>query len=141
MATFQDKFAALIEDFKKDEKKESDGVWMPYRRHEFLIARAHRDNKSFLKLMEERMRPYQWAIDRGDFSALKDVATGVMQGVYSETILKGIRDTATKESLDYNAEDGVSLFKQLPDFWDEVFKFSNAGQNYAPDAVKLDSGN
>lgn len=136
----QGKFGDLIEDFAKDAEKENNGVWMTFKRHQFLVARSHRDNVAFLKLMEVRMRPYQWALDRGNLAALKDVANDVMQGVYAETILKGIRKL-DGTVLDYKPEDGVSLFKQLPDLWDAIFKFANSDENYSPDSIKADSGN
>jgi hypothetical protein len=133
-------FDDLIEDFKKDSVKENEGVWMTFKRHQFLIARSHRDNKEFQKLMEERMRPYQFAIDRGNLSALKEVANEVLQGVYAETILKGIRKL-DQTPLDYEPADGVKLFDQLPDLWDAVFAFAKTDDNYSPDAIKLDSKN
>lgn len=135
------KFDEIVADFEKDAAKENSGVWMTYGRFQYQIARAHRDNTAFSKLMEVKMRPYQWAIDRGNMAALKDVAKDVMQEVYAETILKGIRRSATGEVLEYTPADGVELFKKLPDLWDEVFKFSNVGENYTPDQIKEDSGN
>lgn len=132
---------SVVEDFAKDSVKETKGVWMTYKRNEFLIARAHRNNKAFLALMEERMRPYQWAIDRGNFAALKEVAQDVMQAVYAETVLLGVRNATSKEVLDYAPADGVELFQKLPDFWDEVFKFSGSDSPYSPDAIKDDSKN
>lgn len=131
----------ITEDFGKDSKKENEGAWMTYKRFEYLVARAHRNNKKFLRLMEEKMRPFQWAIDRGNFSALREVANDAMQVVYAETILLGVRRADTKEVLPYAAEDGVKLFKMLPDFWDEVFKFATSQDVYAPEQVKADSGN
>src|SRR4051812_45588492 len=109
MADLNEAFADIAEDFAKDTAKENAGVWMPYKRFEYLVARAHRDNTAFQKLMEERMRPYQWHLNRGDMSALKDVANDVLQEVYSETVLKGIRRAApgtdgVKEALPYTAK-------------------------------------
>src|ERR1035437_10798946 len=119
------KFDDLIADFAKDSVKENTGVRMTYKRFQYLVARSHRDNVAFLKVMEERRRPYQGAIDRGNLAALKDVANDVMQGVYAETVLKGIRKV-DGTVLDYLPSDGVGLFKKLPDLWDAVFKFANA---------------
>lgn len=136
-----DKFAEIVADFAKDTSKENDGVWMTYGRFEYLIARAHRDNTRFAKLMEEKMRPYQWAIDRGNTAALKGVAADMLKEVYAETVLKGIRRAGSKEVMDYQPEDGVALFTRLPDLWDEVFKFAQAGENYSPDKIEADSGN
>ena len=140
-AVAEGKFADLIADFEKDKRKENDGVWMTYKRHQFLIARAHRNNTKFFKTLEERMRPFQWAIDRGNFAAIREAANEQMQIIYAETVLLGIRNTETKESLPYSSEDGFALFKKLPDFWDEVFKFAGNEQNYTPDQVELDSKN
>lgn len=134
------KFGDLIEDFAKDSKKENDGVWMTYKRFQYLVARSHRDNTSFSKLMEERMRPFQWAIDRNNMQALKGVAEDIVQGVYAETILKGIRKI-DGTVLDYEPSVGVALFKQLPDLWDAVFKFSGSDDNYSPDMITADSKN
>lgn len=134
------KFDEIVADFQKDAAKENSGVWMTYGKFQYRIARAHRDNTAHKKLMEEKMRPYQWAIDRGNTAALKGVALTVMQEVYAETILLGIR-RVSGEDMAYVPADGVGLFAQLPDLWDEVFRFANAGENYTPDQVKDDSGN
>lgn len=145
MAANLEKFGDLVEDFAKDTKKENEGVWMTYKRFQYLVSRSHRDNVKFAKLMEEKMRPYQWAVDRGNLAAIKDVANDVMQEVYAEAILKAIRkipvDGVAQPNLEYSTEDGVALFKKLPDLWDAVFKFSGADDNYSPDAIKADSGN
>src|ERR1035437_1928012 len=102
------KFDDLIADFAKDSVKENTGVWMTYKRFQYLVARSDRDNVAFLKVMEERMRPYQWEIDRANLAALQEVANDVMQGVYAETVLKGIRKI-DGTVLDYQATDGVAL--------------------------------
>jgi hypothetical protein len=136
-----DKFAEIVADFAKDASKENGGVWMRYGRFEYLIARAHRDNTAFAKLMEEKMRPYQWAIDRGNIAALKGVAQEMLKQVYAETVLKGIRRADTGEAMDYQPEDAVALFTRLPDLWDEIYKFAAAGENYSPDKIEADSGN
>lgn len=149
-AIVKDFLKDVVEDFAKDSDKERSGVWMTYKRFQYLVARAHRNNTKFMKLMEERMRPYQWALDRGNFDALREVANEVLQGVYAETILLGIRRVPAKdadgnalpeERLPYTPEDGVALFRALPDFWDETFKFAGASEIYAPSQVKADSGN
>jgi hypothetical protein len=128
-------------DFAKDSSKENDGVWITLGRFEYRIARAHRNNKRFLKQFEEKMRPYQWALDRGNVAALREVANDVLHIVYAESILRGIRRTDTKEELPYTPEDGAMLFKKLPDLWDEVFRTANNAEVYAPEQVKADSGN
>lgn len=140
MAADLSKFADIIGDFKKDSVKETKGVWMTYKRCQYLVARAHRNNVEFLKTMETNMRPYQWAIDRNNFAAIKDVAEAAIQVVYAQTVLLGIKKL-DGTVLDYTPEDGVALFQQLPDLWDEIFKFAGNETNYAPDAVEADSKN
>lgn len=135
------RFNEIFKDFAKDSGKETNGVWMTYNKHEYLIARSHRNNVKFAKLMEELMRPYQWALRRDDWDAIKEVANDLMQVVYAKTILLAIRRLGSTEQLDYTPEDGVALFKALPDFWDLVYKFSNRDSVYSPDAVKDDSKN
>jgi hypothetical protein len=100
-AAIREQFAGIVSDFKKDSTKENAGVWMTYGKHQFLVARSHRDNAKFFALMERELRPFQWAIDRGNFAAIKDAADEVMQKVYSETILLGIRKLDGGESLEY----------------------------------------
>lgn len=138
--------AGIAEDFAKDAAKETGGVWMTYKRFQYRVARAHRNNAKFLALMELRMRPYQWAIERNNFQALRNVAQDVMQEVYAETILLGIRpvptaDAAEPAELPYEAADGVALFGKLPDLWDNVFQFAGNESNYSPDQIKDDSKN
>lgn len=135
------RFGEIYADFEKDSNKESNGVWTTYNKHEYLIARSHRNNVKFAKMMEELMRPYQWALRRDDWDAIKEVANDLMQVVYANTILLGIRRLGSADRLDYTPEDGVALFKALPDFWDHVYKFSNKDSVYSPDRVKDDSGN
>lgn len=137
----KDFLSEVVDDFAKDKSLENEGVWMLYKRFEYRIARAHRNNTQFQKVMEEKMRPYQWALDRGNLNALKDVANAAMQEVYAESVLLGIRRVETKEELPYTPEDGVALFQKLPDLWDEVFKFASSGEPYAVQQVKDDSGN
>lgn len=144
-----DKFADIVADFAKDSSKEVSGVWVPYKGAEYRIARAHRNNTAFSKLLEEKMRPYQWAIERNNLQSVKTAVDAVMRGVYAETVLKGIRTICKTvdgvevpgKELDYETSDGVALFNKLPDLWDFVFKQANAEESYAPDAVKDDSGN
>lgn len=143
---------AVASDFARDSDKESKGVWMVFGKRRYLIARAHRNNVVWQRRMEEEMRPYQWAVERGNLEAIKDVMQAIMQKVYAETILLAIEELPIKagdvgKPLDYTPEDGVTLFDALPDFWDAVFKFSDAGRNYAKDVgyspkqVEADTGN
>lgn len=134
------RFDDVVADFAKDPKKEVEGVWMTYGRHKFLIARAHRNNVGFLKLLERELRPYQWALDRGNLTAIKDAFADVLQVIYSKVILLGIAKL-DGTMLDYAPADGLALFKRLPDFWDKVFAFSNSEANYSPDAIEADSKN
>ncbi len=140
MSELASHFDELTQDFTRDAAKESGGTWMTYRRHKYLVARAHRNNKAFLREMEEGMRPFQWAIDRNDLGAMKNAATGVLQEVYAKSILKGIKKLDGTD-LPYTAQDGMELFKKLPDLWDTIFKFSNSESNYTPDQVADDSKN
>jgi hypothetical protein len=141
MAADLSKFAGVIGDFKKDSTKENSGVWMTYGRFQYLVARSHRDNAKFFALMEQEMRPYQWAIERGNFAAIREAADALMQVVYAKTILLAIRPLGSETKLDYSWEDGAALFKELPDLWDEIFKYSNNGSNYAPDQIEADAKN
>lgn len=143
---------AISSDFARDSVKEQKGAWMIYGKRRYLISRAHRNNVAFQKMMEEEMRPYQWALERGNADAIKEVAQSVLQKVYAKTILLAIESIPAKPgetgtSLEYTPEDGVMLFDALPDFWDAVFKFADTARNYNIDsgytieAIKADSGN
>lgn len=126
-----DLLKGVIEDFAKDSKKETDGVYMPYKRHRFLIARAHRNNPKFLAMMEAEMRPYQWMIDRNNMKdAIKAMGDVVLKKVYAHTILLGISDL-NGTALPYSPQDGIDLFGKLPDLWDEVVKFATNESNFS----------
>src|SRR3974390_1791979 len=116
-----DKFAELIADFEKDSKKENDGTWMTYKHFQYLVARSHRNNVAFFKLMEKELRPYQWAIDRGNFAAIKEVANEAVQKVYAETILRGVRRVGAVTEMPLTTDEKIDLFKRLPGLWDEIF--------------------
>ena len=83
---------AIASDFARDSTKESDGVWMTYGKRRYKIARAHRSNIAFQKGMEEAMRPFQWALERGNHEALQGASQVILQKVYAETILKEIQE-------------------------------------------------
>jgi len=140
MTTAMESMQGVVDDFEKDSSKENKGVQMTYRNHRYLVARAHRNNVGFLKLMETEMRPYQWAIDRGNFAAIKGVALEIMYGVYAKTILLGV-EKLDGTKLAYTPEAGVELFKRLPDLWDAVQQFAQNEMNYSPEQVEADSKN
>lgn len=124
---------AVVADFSKDNIKESKGAWAPYHGRQYLIARAHRNNTVFSRIVEEKMRPYRRLIEANDLESMKDRAATVMQEVYAESILLGIRDT-NGEDIPYTPADGVVLLA-VADFWDFVFKHANNGDNFAVEAT------
>lgn len=148
-----DVLSELTEDFAKDQGKENNGVWMTYKRFKYLIARAHRNNVAFQKEMEFQLRPYQWAIDRQNMAALRNLADTMLREVYAKTILlavarvteadgtPSVNQDGSPKRLAYTPEVGVALFNKLPGLWDEVYRFSNAEDNYSPDTIKADSKN
>lgn len=145
MSDVKTKFADVVRDFEKDPAKERNGAWMRFKNFEYLVARAHRENVEYKKLIEVEMRPFQWAIDRNDLTSVDEATREALQRVYSKTILKAIRRANSTIELDYTPEDGASLFKALPDFWDKLFAFAHKEQNYEPDytepQITSDSGN
>jgi hypothetical protein len=106
---------------------------MTYKRFQYLVARSHRDNAKFFALMEAEDAPYQWAIDRNNFAAIKDAADALMQVVYAEDRSAGDSQARRKRSSITRPRTASRCSSELPDLWDEVFKFPNNGSNYAPD--------
>lgn len=145
MVDVKTKFSEIVKDFQKDAAKEQEGAWMRYRNFEYLIARAYRKNVEYKKLLEVEMRPFQWAIDRNDLSSIDDATQEALQRVYAKSILKSIRRAGSTIVMDYTPDDGVELFKALPDFWDKTFAFAHKEQNYEPDyndkQIESDAGN
>jgi hypothetical protein len=121
-----------IADFSKDNAKETGGAWAHYKGRQYLIARAHRNNVLFSKIVEAKMKPYRRLIDTGNIEAMKDRAAEVMREVYAESILMGVRDTDGQD-IPYTSEDGKVLLA-VPDLWDFVFKNANQDDNFATEA-------
>lgn len=130
-------------DFARDKAKENKGVWLPYGRLEYLIARGHRSNAKFSTDMEVTMRPYQWAIRRGE-KAIESVASAINEALhdtYSRNVVFGVRRSDTKEELPITPDEIKQLFKDLPDFWDWVYKEASNDLNYSSEQVAADSKN
>lgn len=122
--------------FKTDEKAEKEGIILDYGDFRVKIARAGGANRSFGKLLNERLKPHKRQMDAENMD--DDVANDIMIECYVDTIIKdmevkdavnstketpvytkGILD-ATGNVIPYNRDNTIALFKNLPELFRDV---------------------
>jgi len=120
--------------FKTDQVAEVEGVELEVGVNEFnglpmtiRISRMSKSNKRYTKRLEAVTRPHQSAIQNESLD--NDLANKMLQGVFVDTILLGWGnipkydltgvDDDKHKLLDFNRENALALFAELPDLYDD----------------------
>lgn len=119
--------STLFKNFKMDEKKEFEGVWVePAPANpdgtvpRFLIARISSNNQKFKKAMERETKPYQRLIQLNTLSNEK--ADQIRLTVFVNSILLHWENVFDEndQPLSFSKENALELLKKLPDLWAEL---------------------
>lgn len=101
------------------------GVTLDYSVFQITILRAGGANKKYSKALNENMKPYRAAFERGDLDdetseeiLLKSFVQGVVLGWSGNIGRNGKKE-------EYSEEACIAVFKELPDLFDDVKKQAN----------------
>ena len=140
--------AGTLDDlFITDPKMEKDGIVIDYDLSQFRIARAGGANKSFIKAVEARTRPYRRAIKNDMFPL--DRLEDLMIEVFVDTILLG---WGSKEfgagkigirgpdrvivPLEYSKVNALSYFRDRRDLFKDLFDQAESAGNFRLEEVE-----
>ena len=123
----------LRKTFKTDTTAEVNGVWVEvgindHNREpiEILISRMSAANKRYTKELNRVTKPHQSAIQNDAMD--NDLAKKMLQEVFADTILLDWKnlpkseltgDDKDTELLEFNRDNALALFKELPDMYDD----------------------
>lgn len=129
--------------FATDTTKEVQGVTIQYGDIWVRLARMGESNKRFVKLLEEKTRPFR-AMIANDVDLPEDTSKEIMHTVFAESILLGWGDfdeAGKPRDLEYSPADGVAEFKAQPDFFTFVRTQANKMENFRKTAEEADVKN
>lgn len=122
----------FFDEFATDEKKENEGVAMPYKTAKLVIARS--GNRAYSKALSEAVNKHQMELD-GDDEASQKLSDELMIDCIANHILKGWEGVKYKgETLPYSVENAKKLLAHK-DFRVQVMKMADDREKFK---VKLD---
>lgn len=141
---------SVLAAFTTDKATETKGKWVEIGPAKFLLARAGGSNTKFQKAIEAVMRPYQRMIAMDQFSEAEAAKLSVKPFV--DTVLLGwenVRPVTQDEDgewqvgepIPFSKEKAVEILTNLPDLFRRLLTESTNIGNFAPDFVKVASGN
>lgn len=133
---------SIYDVFETDAGKETDGIVLDYgEMGSIMISRAGGANKKFAKSLEFRSRPYKRQIDKGTMD--NDTAVKLMAEVFADTIVIGWVGINDREGnpIEFNKENCVKLFIDLPELFADVQDASTSIANFQQEQNEDDSKN
>lgn len=138
---------SLRKKFKTDRKCETEGIWLDYGDGQKIkVARAGRTNQRFQQEAQRIFRKYRMQLKHGTLS--EEVQQQVTYESYAKCIVldwEGIRaedlGEKGKKTVEFNAENCVKLFRNLPDLFDDIQTQAQDARNFLEDIREEDSKN
>jgi hypothetical protein len=143
---------SMYAQFQTDGSLEQSGVWLDYGEFKVKISRAGGANKKFVKLLEQRTKPFRRAMQTETMN--NDKAMEILRGVYAATIVMawetkvdgefapGIEPPEEGEKLlPFNIENVAEVFNTLPDLFADIQEQSNKVAIFREELLESDSGN
>lgn len=143
--------------FKTDKGLERAGVLLDYGQFRVRIARAGGSNKSYQRLLEAKLRPYQRAIKTETIDP--DLAEDIVREVYAKTVVLGwetkVEDKTAPEGYKWQSklqttagelvaptpEAIAALFKELPDLFADIQEQSTKAAVFREAINEANAGN
>lgn len=122
---------SLFKQFQTDKSAETDGIDADYGIDErtgerilIRVARAGGANSKFAKLWDAKSKPYRRQIQTETLD--NATAERLMHEVYAEAVVIGWSGVCDRDGnkLDYNVENCVKLFKELPELFNDIRSLS-----------------
>lgn len=138
---------SLRKRFKTDRKSETEGIWLDYGDGQrILIARANRANRAFQAESQKFFRKYRQQFKHGVIP--DEVQEKIAYEAYAKTIVlawEGIRaeDIGEKgqEEVPFTFDNCVKLFRNLPDFFDDLQTQAQEKENFLEEVREEDAKN
>jgi len=140
---------SLKKKFKTDKKCESEGVCLDYGEGQRIwIARAGGANARFRAERQRLFKRYRRQIELGVLS--EDIQERIARELYAKTIVlkwEGITkddcgiEEGSAELVDFNVENAIRLFENLPDLFDDVQAQAQNNQLFLEHIREEDAGN
>jgi len=124
---------SLRKTFKTDRTAEIEGVWLEVAVNDhnskpirIKISRMSSSNKRYTKELNKVTKPHQSAIQNDALD--NDLARKMLQEVFADTVLLDWENLPKSELngndedtelLEFNRENALALFKELPDLYDD----------------------
>lgn len=107
----------------------------------FTLARAGGSNTRFIKVMEQKTRPYRRQI--ADETMDTSLANKLLIEAFAETVVLGWKGITTPDGKEvkFSPENAITLFNQLPDLFNELRESAGNQSNYRAGEVREDAGN
>lgn len=146
---------SLRKTYKTDKNLEADGVEIPVAVNEangqpilFRVARMSPSNKKYAARLNKVTRPHQAAIQNDAMD--NTLARKMLQEVFVDTILLGwtnlpksdlTGNEADTGDLEFNRENALALFTELPDLYDQLEKQAQSAASFREQERDVNAGN
>lgn len=122
---------SLYKQFKTDSNLEKDGIIIEYGQTDqgkpiqIKIARAGGANTAYSRVLEAKVKPYRRQIQNETIE--RETMTSIMREVYAETVVIGWSNVqnAEGEDLEFNRENVIQLFTDLPELFEDIQSQAN----------------
>lgn len=147
--------AGPYELFKTDEELESSGVTLNYGTFKIVVARAGGGNKKYVRVLENKIRPYRRAIQAGTMDDATD--RKVMAEVYAEAVIlgwskvepgeNGPKETPNVipgrdgEDIPFTKANVVMVLTDLPDLFADIISQAQQVSTFRQDIDEVDAKN
>lgn len=149
--------SSMYEQFETNKILEKNGIWIDYGDFRVLASFAGGSNKEYTKYLEQKTKPYRRAITAGIFT--EERSRPMLFDVFAETIVKGweIKDGEDEKTgdvkwksgihkkgkgvLEYNKENVLITFRNLPELFFDIQRVSSEVGGYRKADMVDDSKN
>lgn len=149
--------SSMYDQYETNKKLEQEGVWIDYGDFRVLVSHAGGSNKEYVKYLEQKTKPYRRAIAAGMFG--EERSRPMLFGVYAKTIIKAweIKDGTDDKTgeikwksgihkkgkgfLEYDEENVITTFNNLPELFFDIQKVSSEIAAYRKADMVEDSKN
>lgn len=137
----------LYNQFKTDPQLEKEGVWVQYGTTEddkpirFRVTRAGQNNVRYMKLMEQRLKPFRRQIQTETMD--QKLARKLNLEIFVDAVLvdwENVRDESDQD-LPFSRENAIKLFTDLPDIYEDLQEQATKAALFRQQTVEVDSGN
>ncbi len=138
---------SLYETYETNKEKEIGGVPMEFSPNKdgtiptFHVTRMSRSNTRYTKRLEAATKPFRRQIQLETLG--NDQAEKIQIEVFVDTILLGWKNVQNRkgEVVPFSKEAAMKLFKELPDFYDDLQARASKASEFRDEAIEEEAKN